>query len=143
MSHRFQKCIDSRGLRKCQVDSEKVEREITEAKNDLESAKASLQGSDHKWAIIKAYFSMFHACKSLLFSEGYSEKSHDCVIIAVGKLFTDTGKLPPLIVTNIRSAKTAREAADYGCTYGADSARGAIEDAEEVYRIISEYHKTV
>ena len=53
-----------------------VERELTEAKGDLDSAKKSLLESDFKWTIIKAYYSMFHACKSLLFSAGYVEKSH-------------------------------------------------------------------
>ena len=50
---------------------------------------------------------MFHAGKSLLYSVGYDEKSHECVIIAVEELFTTTGKLPSSIVSNIRNAKSA------------------------------------
>jgi uncharacterized protein (UPF0332 family) len=116
-----------------------VKREVVEAQNDLESSKISLKDSNYKWAIIQAYFSMFHACKSLLYSVGYEEKSHECVIIAVEELFTDTGKLPSSIVSNIRNAKSAREAADYGCTYGGDAALGIIQDAEDACRIISLY----
>ncbi|BBL67998.1 HEPN domain-containing protein [Methanoculleus chikugoensis] len=73
-----------------------VERELTETKGDLDSAKKSLLESDFKWTIIKAYYSMFHACKSLLFSAGYVEKSHECLIAAIEELFTDRGILPLL-----------------------------------------------
>ena len=139
MSHKFDNCLQNRGLRKCSVDPGKIERELTEARNDLTSAKASFEQSDYKWAIIKAYYSMFHACKSLLFREGYSEKSHDCVIVAVQELFVSTGKLPSEIVEHVREAKSAREAADYGLTYGDDAARMIIHEAEDVFRIISEY----
>ena len=116
-----------------------VERELTEAKGDLDSAKKSLLESDFKWTIIKAYYSMFHACKSLLFSAGYVEKSHECLIAAIEELFTDRGILPPAIVSDLRRAKTAREAADYGLTYGEASANGTVQDAEQIFDIISGY----
>ena len=116
-----------------------VERELTEAKGDLDSAKKSLLESDFKWTIIKAYYSMFHACKSLLFSAGYVEKSHECLIAAIEELFTDRGILPPAIVSDLRRAKTAREAADYGLTYGEASANGTVQDAEQIFDTISGY----
>ncbi|WP_292394913.1 HEPN domain-containing protein [Methanoculleus sp. UBA303] len=85
------------------------------------------------------HYSMFHACKSLLFSAGYVEKSHECLIAAIEELFTDRGILPPAIVSDLRRAKTAREAADYGLTYGEASANGTVQDAEQIFDIISGY----
>ncbi len=105
MSYKFQKCLEKRFFRRTPVDKERATRELLEANKDLESAKMSLQGSDDKWAIIKAYFSMFHAFKSLLYQKGYDEKSHECVIIAVEELFIRTGDLPPAIVENIRTQR--------------------------------------
>jgi uncharacterized protein (UPF0332 family) len=122
------------------VDQTKIKREISEAHADLVSAKASIDQSDFKWAIIKAYYSMFHGGKSLAFSVGYSEKSHECVIVAVEEFFTSTGKLPSSIVDHMKDAKSAREAADYGLTYGGDAAKMIIQEAETVYQLISEYH---
>ncbi len=116
-----------------------VEKELAEAKRDLDSAKNSLLESDYKWTIIKAYYSMFHACKSLLFSAGYVEKSHECLIAAIEELFTDPGLLPSTVVSDLRRAKTAREAADYGLTYGESSANGTVRDAEQIFEIISGY----
>ena len=139
MSHKFRACISSRGLRKFHAIPLNIEDEMREAGRDLESAKRSLLEEDYKWTIIKAYYSMFHAFKSLLFSAGYTEKSHDCLIVAIEELFTGKGLLPPSIVTDIRHAKTARESADYGLAYGRDSAEGTVKDAEQIYRIVSEY----
>ncbi len=82
---------------------------------------------------------MFHACKSLLFSAGYVEKSHECLIAAIEELFVDRGLLPPAIVSDLRRAKTAREAADYGLTYGKASANGTVREAEQIFDIVSGY----
>jgi uncharacterized protein (UPF0332 family) len=82
---------------------------------------------------------MFHGFKSLVFSAGYREKSHECLIIAVGHLFIDTGILPSTIRENISLAKNARELADYGLQYNEHSARETVTMAEETYSVISVY----
>jgi len=82
---------------------------------------------------------MFHALKSLLFVAGYREGSHECLIVGIEELFIGTGLLPVSIAADLRHAKAAREAADYGLTYGRDAAEGILADAGEVLRIASEY----
>jgi uncharacterized protein (UPF0332 family) len=139
MSTKFRNCISNRGIRKIPLNTRDIEAEMREAESDLESAKRSLGEPDYKWTIIKAYYSMFHAFKSLLFSVGYTEKSHDCLIVAVEELFTDKGLLPASLVADIRNAKTARESADYGLTYGRASAEGTVKDAEQIYQIVSSF----
>jgi uncharacterized protein (UPF0332 family) len=126
-------------LRKIPVNTRDVDAEMREAGRDLESAKKSLGEPDYKWTIIKAYYSMFHAFKSPAFSVGYEEKSHECLIVAIEEHFIDKGMLPASLVTAIRSAKTARESADYGLTYGQASAEGTVRDAEEIHRIVTSY----
>lgn len=118
MSYKFRNCRNRRLLRTCIIDRERVNKEIAEAEHDLLSAKESLRASDMKWTIVKGYFSMFHACKSLLYSVGYDEHSHDCLIIAIEELFVEKGLIPHEILSDIRNAKIARESADYGLTYG-------------------------
>lgn len=140
MSYKFQNCKNRRLLRKCAIDRERVKREIAEAEHDLLSAKESLRASDMKWAIVKGYFSMFHACKSLLYSAGYDEHSHDCLIIAIEEIFVEKGLIPHEIISDIRNAKIARESADYGLTYGEATAQGVISDAEQVFQSVAEYH---
>lgn len=139
MSHKFTNCLNNRGLRKFPITTLNIEKEIKESRNDLESAQKSLLELDYKWTIIKAYYSMFHAGKSLVISAGYIEKTHDCLIVAVEELFIDKGILPRSIVVDFRNAKTARESADYGLTYGKDSAEGTVQNAEQMYQIVSQY----
>jgi len=139
MSYKFQDCLSRRGVVKRPAGRETVEREFAEAKGDLESAKKSLLESDFKWTIIKAYYSMFHACKSLLFSAGYVEKNHECLSATIEELFTDRGLLPSTIISDLRRAKIVREAADYGLTYGEASAKGTVQDAEQIFEVVSSY----
>lgn len=139
MSYRFTTCLNNRGLRKFPINKSNIEKEIRESRNDLESAQKSLRELDYKWTIIKAYYSMFHAGKSLVMSAGYIEKTHDCLIVAVEELFIDKGILPRSMVVDFRNAKTAREAADYGLTYGKDSAEGTVQNAEQMFQFVSEY----
>jgi len=139
MSHRFDRCIESRGLRRAPADPARVEREIAEARADLSAAKRTLEKADYKWAIVKAYYAIFHACRSLVYSAGYSEKSHDCVIVAVQDLFVAPGTLPAFVATAMREAKAAREAADFGLTYDDGTAGAIVRDAEEVCRIVTAY----
>jgi len=139
MSSKFRNCVSNRGLRKIPPDTRDIEAEMREAESDLESAKRSLGEPDYKWTIIKAYYSMFHAFKSLLFSAGYTEKSHECLIIAIEELFTDKGLLPASIIPDIRNAKIARESADYGLTYGQASAEGTVQEAEQILQVVSSY----
>jgi len=82
---------------------------------------------------------MFHAGKSLILSAGYIEKSHDCLIVAVEDLFANKGLMRSSFVTDLRNTKTARESADYGLTYGKDSAEGTVRDAESMHRDVVEY----
>lgn len=92
MSHRFDRCLETRGLRRSPADPARVEREAAEAWADLSAAKRTLEQADYKWAIVTAYYAIFHACRSLVYSAGFSEKSHECVIVAVQDLFVAPGR---------------------------------------------------
>ena len=140
MSFKFKKCESENRLLKIPINSAYIEKEIIEAKKDLESANNLLQHPDLKWAIVSSYFSMFHAFKSLLFSAGYEEKrSHDCLITAIEELFVNKSLLPRSIIASIREAKDSRESADYGLTYSIERARKSVTDAKEVYNEIVQY----
>ena len=56
---------------------------IKEAYSDLESAEKE---DNEKWAITKAYQSLFLMCNALLVKNfGYYSKDHECVVIALMK----------------------------------------------------------
>ena len=70
-------CLDAK--RTYRTYAEMIEKELEGAKYDLSSAKESLHDKDIKWASVQAYYSIFHAAKSLVLKKGFREKSHYCL----------------------------------------------------------------
>ena len=83
----------SRGLLSRIPHSEDLaKKEWHESGLDLSEAKKELKSNGYKWAIIKSYYSMFHAAKAILFQMGLKERSH-FVIGEVLELISKDGKL--------------------------------------------------
>jgi uncharacterized protein (UPF0332 family) len=72
----FKRFVEERKLIRISVDRKLILKEIEGAISDLEEAKDSLSRKKFKWAIIQGYYSMFHAARALVYSEGFREKSH-------------------------------------------------------------------
>ena len=69
---------------------------------------------------------MFHSCRSLLFSKGYTEKSHECLIEAIKKLFLEEKLLD--LVNKFSKIKKSRHEIQYrGCFSGLEEAEFAID----------------
>jgi len=67
-------CIRKGYLKRMEPDRAMTEKEIKEAEYDLGRAGKAFNEKDFKWAIVKAYYSMFHAARAVMFSFGYREK---------------------------------------------------------------------
>lgn len=81
----FNKCLN----KFINVDKDQYVAYIEEAYNDLSSAEKE---ENEKWAITKAYQSLFLMCNALLIKNlGYYSKDHNCVIIALlrNKIISD------------------------------------------------------
>ena len=124
----LERCIREGKLVRIRIEPDIVEKELKEARADLESSRASEADGNAKWAIVQAYYSMFHTAKALALHRGYREKSHLCLSIALRGLFTG---LDPRHARNFRDCMALREDADYGLTYSDDSAKEAIRWAGE------------
>jgi uncharacterized protein len=120
--------LDQKTIRRSQATREMVAKELEGARRDLEAAKKSLRADDQKWATIQAYYSIFHAARSLLYSKGFRERSHRGLLAALRLLYP--GKAVGSMFEDFSEAMQLREQADYGLVYSEDSARIAVEDAE-------------
>ncbi|RLF57353.1 MAG: HEPN domain-containing protein, partial [Thermoplasmata archaeon] len=69
--------------------------------------------------------------KSIGFKEGYREKSHFCLIIAMEELYVKEDKLNSDMVENLELCKRLRHESDYGLTYHQESAKTALKYAKE------------
>jgi uncharacterized protein (UPF0332 family) len=105
-----------------------VGKELTEAENDLHDAILELKRKGFKWAVIKAYFSVFHAGRAVLFTLGLREKTHFAVGAVLDELVKE-GKLEAEYANSFNALKSAREEADYHYAYSRETARQSCEAA--------------
>ncbi len=114
------------------IDNELIEKEIREARYDLESAENSITARNYKWAIIQSYYSMFHAFRGLIFSRGYKEKSHSGLKFAIKTLFVNYGVISDDIFLDFDFAMKAREMADYSYIYNEKIALNMLESTKKL-----------
>ena len=132
MDERFVRCIKEGKLVKVGVQPDMVKKELDVSNSDLKSAEDSISTGNFKWAIVQAYYSMFHTAKALVLSSGYREKSHACLSIALRVLFVDSGILENKHSDHFKDCMDLlREDADYGMIYSEQSALKAVEWAAE------------
>ncbi len=74
---------------------------------------------------------MFHAARALIYSQGYREKSHYCLSIALRALFIEEGKLDIQSGRDFLNAMNLREAADYEAEFSEAGAKAVIAAAEK------------
>ena len=120
-------------------DKELSDKELNEAKYDLEKANKAFKEEDFKWCIVKCYYSLFHATKAVLFKLGYIEKRHIAVLIVLEEL-NKKGKIESRFITNFKASMSAREDADYHYSYSKETAEYELgiakEFLEEIKRLL-------
>lgn len=121
--------LKERKLLRIRADRKLILKEIEGATYDLAKAKRSLDDNDAKWAIVKAYYAIFHAARALLFSKNFREKSHRALLVALRELFRN--KIKPELLDAFEHGMDLREEADYSMIYSEESAQELIESAEE------------
>lgn len=131
LEREFEKCSKEGKIKKFSRAKGLSTKELKVAESDLLAAKQGLEGEQWKWCTIQAYYSMFHTARALLYSEGYREKSHYCLRIAVEALFVSTGKIGEIFIDALQTAKQMRENADYEENFSEVGARKLVGLAEE------------
>lgn len=126
----LKECLEKRFLVKSKSDEELSNKELNEAEYDLEKAEKALKDKDHKWCIVKCYYSMFHAAKAILCKEGYMEKKHIAIVVVLEELNKE-GKIENKFVNDFKAAMSAREDADYHYSYSQETAEYDLEICKE------------
>lgn len=87
MSRDFEDCLSRKRIVRFAPAKKLVHKELKAAADDIKAAQDSLKHGVSKWATIQSYYAMFHTARALLYSRGYREKSHYCLMIAMRFLF--------------------------------------------------------
>lgn len=127
-------------LKKVLYSDDMRQKEFTVGQRDLETAKKSFDDNNFKWAIIQAYYSIFHAARALLFKAGYREESHTALKLAFKALYIDTGILSQSAYNALERGMNLREIADYKETYSQSGADNLIKSVtvalEEIKNVL-------
>jgi len=117
----IESCLQEGFLQRIKVERDLIEKELEEAKYDLEKAEHAIEEDDFKWSIVKSYYSMFHAARAVLFSLGLKERRHFAIRVVLENLNME-GKLESKFISDFSAALGAREDADYRYTYSQETA---------------------
>lgn len=74
---------------------------------------------------------MFHAARALLYSRGYRERSHYCLVVGIRELYVNKNLLSHTLVEALQFGKTLRENADYYADFSQTGAKDMLDKAKE------------
>jgi uncharacterized protein (UPF0332 family) len=131
VNQEFKQCLESKKIVPLVRGKSLVKKELSVAVSDLSDAKAGYETKRYKWSTIQAYYAMFHAARALIYSQGYREKSHYCLAIALRALFVDEGTMDAKLVRDFLNAMNLRQAADYEAEFSQSGAKAVIASAEK------------
>lgn len=114
---------------------------IERAREDLEAAHLLYDAGNYRIANSRAYYAIFHAMRAVLVFDDFDSSKHSGVIAEFRRRYIKEGIFPIEISKMIGSAFTIRNASDYDDMFIASKSETEeqINDAEYVYRILSEY----
>ena len=125
----LKECFERGYLKKVAVEKGKIDNSFVLAEHFLGRAKGTLKIEYCDVAFMMAYNSMLHTAKGLLFSKGYSERSHYCMIALLQSKFK--GQVSKFLGI-LDSYRVARHSIQYrGASCAVTDAKEAIDDAEK------------
>ncbi len=126
----FDDCIKRNMLKKNEDAKAWVATELKTAEKFHIQARAIIEAGQYESAEVISYAAIFHFARALVYSKGYTEKSHYCLLVAISKLFGDEAKE---VCTKAQHLREARHNVTYG---GKDITK---EEAEHAVKLIEEF----
>lgn len=131
---RFSDCLEKRLLRKDAPNMPKALIALEISEQRLMDASISMDSEIYSATILLSYASMFHASRALLFKDGFTEKSHYCLIEFVKEKYIQTGLINSKFSFLLNNAKEERHEVLYGL-----QRTETKEDAEQMLKNAKEY----
>jgi len=83
-------CLNNEKLmKKIKPNEREAKAHIEKAKHNLKAADFNIKGEFEDWAVSQLYYAMYHSLLSILFSNGYESRNHECTFKMVEKLILD------------------------------------------------------
>lgn len=123
------------------ISKELANYRLEQAKEDLMAAKALVDLKFYKSANNRAYYSIFHAIKSVLALEPIDFKRHKDVIAYFNKNYVHPEIFPRSMGRKISDAGSIREDSDYDDQFvvNPEATQTQIQTAEELVKLVEKY----
>ena len=122
-----------------------IELRLEKARNCLKTAKTLLDAEAYADSANRSYYAIFHAMNAILFTKGFSSKTHSGCIAEFRKNYIKTGIFPSTYSDIIGDAFTVRNKSDYDIYYIVVKAEVVqqLENAKAFLSSVESYMKTL
>lgn len=129
----YEDCLKRGFLRRIPPSKDKAERSIKKSEKWLEEAGSTLKTEAFNSSVSAAYLAMFHAARSILFIDGFREKSHACAARYLEQ-YVKKGKLEPKWVDLLDHSREVRHEDQYDLSFFATK-----QEAEKALRSAGDF----
>jgi uncharacterized protein (UPF0332 family) len=129
----FDNCVKEGLLRSIPPSKEKAEGSIKAGLKWLEEAEKDLRSEAFNSSVLSSYLAMFHSARSLLYFDGYREKSHYCIARYLEEKYVKSKLLESKWVQLLDHYRELRHNDQYSISFFAtkDEAESALRTAKE------------
>ena len=135
MPFNYNDCLREGLLRRIPPSKDKAAQSLKKAREWLKEAGNSLRGNALNSSILASYMVMFHAARTILFLDGFREKSHACVARYLDEKYVKTGKLDKKWVELLDHSREIRHNDQYDLSYFStkEEAENALKSANDFF----------
>jgi uncharacterized protein (UPF0332 family) len=136
----YKNCIEKGLLRKIPPSRDHAESSIQKAEKWLDESKKSLENGAIDSSVLASYLVFFHAARSILFFDGYREKSHACVARYIEEKYVKNKRLEAQWVELLDHQREIRHSGQYDLSFTTtvEEANNALDSAEKFLSRMSE-----
>ena len=145
MPFNYNDCMKQGLLRKIPPSKDKATQSLKKAREWLKEAENSLKGEAFSSSILASYMVMFHAARTILFLDGFREKSHACVARYLEEKYVKTGKLNKKWVELLDHSREIRHNDQYDLSFFStkEEAVNALESANNFLSAMDSLFKAI
>lgn len=138
--NKINELLENRELRKVKVDKEKIKKSLEIARTKLDESRRLFSAGFFDTAFLTLYTSMFHAARSLLYKDGFQEKSHFSVYVYLQERYSSF--IPKSLLFSFNEFRNARHEILYGFegNHNREEIEGAILESEEFLEEVEKLH---
>ena len=130
--------LKERLAKKDSTFKKKAKKSLEASRKWLEEADKNIKSDALKSSLLSAYLAVFHAARSVLFLDGYREKSHACIARYLEEKYVRKGLLEPEWVEMLDHFRELRHTDQYSFNFftSADESADTITKSKDfVYRM--------